>query len=208
MSRNKGHEGQGRLQLVKNFTVPTGEEQVMQPETGQLQLLKTDTALQTALPIAAKLNALQQENAQLLQSKERLGNSVVRLMSKLEEQIVSEIKPDVVVSHAQDLDDEADVAEVGTSLPAEPSYPYTTKKLAEFIGMNPSRLGRLFTLAKIKGNRKYHYPFPAGKNPIQMYKPTALEALYEAALRKEAGDINEIEMSVLKERIQIIRAFK
>jgi hypothetical protein len=169
------------------------------PNTGNpvLFTIKTSTDLMPEVPIEFKPFA-DYMNHQLKQSKnqnrglkselkkttekfERVGNTVERLISKLEDKIVSNKNPDLVISpYLDDID--ADVLLVATTLPAEAFYPHLTLELSQLIGMNPSRLGKLFGLSGIKGNPKFHHEKKTGRNSTcQEYKKSALDELYKRA---------------------------
>lgn len=204
----KGHDGQHRLQLVKNVSMLAPEEAFVEGETGQMQMFKLEPTLAECPPLSAKLSALQNENNELNEKNGRLKNTVVSLTEKIKDHVVAEKAPDVVISHSQDLD-KGDVAWVHGALPAEPYYPHSTGQLAELVQMTASRLGRLFSVAGIKGNRLYHYQMAIGKKSCsQKYRATALQALYEAAIAGNVPEITEDEVARLKGWLQIVKAFK
>lgn len=204
----KGHDGQHRLQLIKNVSMLSPEEALVEGETGQMQMFKLEPSLAACPPISAKLSALQSENRELSESNGRLKNTVVSLTEKIKDHVVAEKSPDVVISHSQDLD-QGDVAWVHGPLPAEPYYPYSTGQLAELVQMTTNRLAKLFKSAGIKGNRLYHYQMPIGKKSCsQKYRATAIQALYEAATAGKVSEITDEEVAGLKGWLQIVKAFK
>lgn len=94
----KGHDGQHRLQLIKNVSMLSPEEALVEGETGQMQMFKLEPSLAACPPISAKLSALQSENRELSESNGRLKNTVVSLTEKIKDHVVAEKSPDVVIS--------------------------------------------------------------------------------------------------------------
>ena len=161
-----------------------------------------------------KMSGLQQENQSLRDSlsghKEeltkavesnteqvsRLGNSVAKLAGKFEEKVVTGVCPDLAFSPA-DMN-QTDVAFVDSALPAEAVYPYTTGELSALITMHASRLGKLFRVAGIQGDYRYHCAIKIGKTSmVQKYKMRSLRALYEAAIGNKVPGIKDGEIALL-----------
>lgn len=208
MSKGKGHDGQHKLRLVHTVSILQEEETAVNRENGQLHLFKMGQALEQSEPIGAKLSALQRSNKELLDKNNRLSNTVTGLQTKINDHVVGEREPDLVISHSQDLD-KADVAYVRGSLPAEASYPYLTSKLADLVQMTATRLGLLFRKAGIKGDNRYHHEMETGRTSrTQKYRATALKALYDLAVDGKVHGITEEEITRLKTWQQIVNASK
>lgn len=158
----------------------------------------------------SKMGGLQQENQALRDSVaghqeavknnteqvSRLGVSVARLAGKFEEKIITGVCPDLAIGVA-DMNN-SDVALVDSALPAEAVYPYTTGELATLITVHASRLGKLFKIAGIQGDHRYHCSIKIGKTSmVQKYKMRSLKALYEAALANKVPGIKPGEIALL-----------
>lgn len=108
----------------------------------------------------------------------RVGTTLDRIVAKFEEKVVTGKDPDLMIAgHGSHL--AADVTLVESALPAEITYPCTTKELAAFVNLHHSQLGHFFKLAKIHGDPTYHYAFSTGKGSVNKYKVRALHALYD-----------------------------
>jgi hypothetical protein len=169
--------------------------------TTELKRIPTMEELIAALPpglsdalqlMNHKMGSLQQENEQV----SRLGNSVAKLASKFEEKVVTGVCPDLAFSPA-DMN-RTDVAFVDSALPTEAVYPYTTSELSALVNLHASRLGKLFKLAGIQGDHRYHCAIKIGKTSmVQKYKMRAIRALYEASIGNRVPGIKPGEIALI-----------
>lgn len=168
-----------------------------------------------------KMSGLQQENQALRESVaghqevvksnteqvSRLGVSVARLAGKFEEKVITGVCPDLAIGVA-DMNN-ADVALVDSALPAEAVYPYTTSELATLITVHASRLGKLFKIAGIQGDPRYHCSIKIGKTAmVQKYKMRSLKALYDAAIAGKVPGIKPGEIALLGRCLAMLASTK
>jgi hypothetical protein len=214
----KQDEGQTRLRVITNIDDSPHKPHV-DPATGDPRLFTITTEL-TAMPSVPpemepfanfmnnKLKQSQAENkglkAELIRTRQqfgRVGNSVEKLIYKLEQKTISNQNPDIVVgSHTH----EADVILAESALPAELVYEYTTSDLAQLIGLSASRLGTLFKKAGISGNDRLHYSMRTGlKGMCQRYKMLALDELYELAKEGRFEGMKSVELAKLENYLRM-----
>lgn len=124
----------------------------------------------------------------------RLSATVANLTTKIEDKVVHDKNPDLVISPYADPD-AAEVAFVDSALPAEAYYPCSTTDLAQPVGIAASRLGTLFKNAGIQGNPRFHYAIKTGKSMIiQRYKATAIKELLDRAKANKVPGIKLAEI--------------
>lgn len=147
-----------------------------------LQYLKNEFGARNDA-LASELKDTNQKLSKTNDQMFRVGNTLDRLASKFDEQVVTGVNPDLMI--APHDPQRTDVTLVASSLPAELSYPCTTKELAAFVNIHHSRLGTYFKMAGINGDPKYHYAFSTGKSSINKYKLRALQALHEYMIQNK-----------------------
>lgn len=184
-------------------TVAESAEPPIDNKTGQLKFLNIQPELQPLADLfATKFEQQQKANETLSAQVGRLSNSVANLASKMDDKVVHDKAPDLVISPFADPD-AADVAYVDSALPAEAWYQCTTNDLALPVGITASRLGLLFRLAGIQGNPKYHYAIRTGKSTVQRYRATALRELLERARSGTVNGIKQHEIEKLEKYFRI-----
>jgi hypothetical protein len=201
-------------QKIYNFTerirnVAEAAEMPADSQTGQLKFLNITPELQPLADFFAnKFEAQQQANQTLSSQVGRLSNSVANLAAKMEDKVVHDKAPDLVISPFSDPD-AADVAYVDSALPAEAWYPCTTADLAGLVELTASRLGYLFRLAGIQGNPKFHYPIRTGKSGVlQRYRATALRELFDKARAGKVNGIKQYELEKLEKYFRLHQLFE
>ncbi len=183
-----------------------GEQVPVDNQTGQLKFLNIAPELQPLAELfATKFESQQKANISLSEQVGRLSNSVGSLASKMENKVVHDKEPDLVISPFPDPDC-ADVAYVDSALPAEAWYQCTTSDLAGLVGITASRLGFLFRLAGIQGDPKYHYAIRSGRTSmLQRYRATALRELLERARSQKFDGIKQHEIEKLEKYFRLQR---
>lgn len=185
-------------------TVAETAEQPVDSKSGQLKFLNIQPEFQPLADLfATKFEQQQVANEKLSTQVGRLSNSVANLAAKMEDKVVHDKAPDLVISPFSDPD-KADVAYVDSPLPAEAWYPCTTTDLAVLVDLTASRLGFLFREAGIQGNPKFHYPIRTGKaGVLQRYRATALRELMDKAKAGKIQDIKPYEIDKLEKYFRL-----
>jgi len=185
-------------------TVAEGSEQPVDSRNGQLKFLNITPELQPLADLfATKFEQQQRSNETLSSQVGRLSNSVASLAAKMEDKVVHDKAPDLVISPFADPD-RADVAYVDSPLAAEAWYPCTTGDLAALVDITPSRLGLHFRNAGIQGNPKFHYAIRTGKKgTLQRYRATALAELLTLSRSGKVQGIKQYEVEKLEKYFRL-----
>lgn len=204
--RRRDNNGQQKLLHVVEKIQPALDEKqpVIDKDSGQVMLLNITPELKPLADFFAnRFDAAQKTNEQLSNKVERLSNSVAGLASKMEDKVVHDKAPDLVISPFADPD-RADVAYVHSPLAAEAWYPCTTGDLAALVDITASRLGLHFRNAGIQGNPKFHYSIRTGKKGVlQRYRATALPELLELARAGKVQGIKQYEIDKLEKYFRL-----
>lgn len=198
-------DGQQKLLRVVEQYKAADVETAIDQATGQVRLFSKQPHVEMMLNFFnTKLGNVQDENKQLRmevhetnQQMARVGNSLARLVSKFDEKIVTNQDPELMVSPHEP--GREDVTLVYSPLPTESAYRCTTGDLASYVGMHASRMGTLLTMAKIKGDCKFHCAIKSGaRSTLNLYKPRALKGLYDYVMEHKPTWIKTSEIDALK----------